>query len=248
MPGSHPPFGESGQPSATLAPAGPARAAIFLWQRNDPAASARAQATLEAFVKQKGYLLVHRYLERPTRSRSWPAYGRLLGRARRAELHVVCVLGLDALGRSRAMALRAALELHALGARVDSMQEPWFDPSDPLVGWVVGGEQHRSERSMAAVRAKRDRGERIGEIPYGWRLGPDGVRLEPDEDERFVVTHAKRLLNEGYSQRSIAHTFTTWGWASRAGTPFTHRQVGRMLRGAGLGPAVPSTVPSPPTT
>jgi len=44
--------------------------------------------------------------------------------------------------------------------------------------------------TKAALGAKKARGERVGEIPYGYRLATDGVHLEPDQAEQAVIAEA----------------------------------------------------------
>ena len=42
-------------------------------------------------------------------------------------------------------------------------------------------------RTREALAVKRRRGERIGSVPYGWRLASDGVHLVADEDEQRII-------------------------------------------------------------
>ena len=96
-------------------------------------------------------------------------------------------------------------------------------------------------RTKAALQVKRERGEQLGgHAPYGWRGEPDGDRtnrygnhvqkLVPDDGEQQVIRFAQTQREGGASFRSIATQLTDVGFVSRAGTPFTHVQVAKMLK------------------
>jgi site-specific DNA recombinase len=84
-------------------------------------------------------------------------------------------------------------------------------------------------RTKAALDHKRQKGERIGNLPYGKTLAPDGIHLEPYPPEQVVIAAARRLRQRGLSHKKIARRLTARGFTSRAGTPFSHIQVRRML-------------------
>lgn len=87
-------------------------------------------------------------------------------------------------------------------------------------------------RTRAALGVKKARGERTGEVPYGFRASVDGVRIEADEAEQGVIAVVRELQAAGLSQRAIAAQLSARGLVSRAGTPFGQTQVARMLRNA----------------
>ena len=74
-----------------------------------------------------------------------------------------------------------------------------------------------SERTTAALAHKRRRGERIGAIPYGWRLGCDGVQLVAIEAEQAVIRDIAAMRNAGKSYRAIADELTARGVATKKG-------------------------------
>src|SRR5204862_2916566 len=43
------------------------------------------------------------------------------------------------------------------------------------------------DRTRAALHVKRLRNERIGVVPYGWRLAQDGLHLEVAPEEQRIV-------------------------------------------------------------
>lgn len=76
------------------------------------------------------------------------------------------------------------------------------------------------ERTKAALDHKRSRNERLGKIPYGYRLAEDGKTLEPDEDERQVLTLICRYREDGLSLRAISSQLAHRGIFAKSGQPF----------------------------
>ncbi len=85
-------------------------------------------------------------------------------------------------------------------------------------------------RIRTALAQKRARGERVGNVPYGYRLGADGVHLERDEAEQAVVATVRSLAREGLSQRAIVARLAAGGVAGRTGAPLGQTQVAKLLR------------------
>lgn len=86
-----------------------------------------------------------------------------------------------------------------------------------------------SERVSAALQVKKARGERVGQVPYGYAVADDGVCLEPLEREQGVLRAVRGMKAEGLSTRKIAARLAALGIVSRAGKPFGQTQVVRML-------------------
>ena len=84
-------------------------------------------------------------------------------------------------------------------------------------------------RTRAALAAKRSRGERIGTLPYGYRLAADGVHLEADEAEQAIIASVWHLSGEGHSQRAIVAHLARCGVVGRRGAPLQQTQVARLL-------------------
>src|ERR1039457_3966906 len=57
------------------------------------------------------------------------------------------------------------------------------------------------ERTRDAMRHKRSNGERVGNIPYGYRLAADGRHLEEDPGEQRVLAEIRRFRREGATVR-----------------------------------------------
>ena len=59
------------------------------------------------------------------------------------------------------------------------------------------------ERVREVVRLKQGRGERVGRVPFGMRVGADGKRLEPEPAEAAVRERARALRASGMSLRLV---------------------------------------------
>ncbi len=88
-------------------------------------------------------------------------------------------------------------------------------------------------RVRAALAEKRARGERVGNVPYGYRLASDGVHIEPDAREQSVIANVHRLSREGLSQRAIVASLAEHGVVGRTGAPLRQTQVAKILRSTG---------------
>ena len=94
--------------------------------------------------------------------------------------------------------IEAAVE--RAGARIVSAAGEGTESDDPasvLMRRIVDafGEYERlliKARTRAALLAKKARGERYGQVPYGRRLAGDGIRLEADPAEAETVAAHRR--------------------------------------------------------
>lgn len=84
------------------------------------------------------------------------------------------------------------------------------------------------QRTKAALQAKRARGERAGNVPFGYRLGADGQKLEPCEAEQGVLSILGELRAAGYSLRQIASELNRQGFKTRRGTAWRFQYVAAL--------------------
>ena len=84
-------------------------------------------------------------------------------------------------------------------------------------------------RTKAGLARKREKGERMGMVPYGWQLDADGVHLIDHAPEQAVIVTVRALRTSGLSYRAIADELNRRGMVNRAGGRFNHTQVVRML-------------------
>jgi site-specific DNA recombinase len=87
-----------------------------------------------------------------------------------------------------------------------------------------------SERTSAALAVKKARGERVGMVPFGYRVAADGVRLEPLATEQAILSTVRELRAANASTYGIARELTARGLISRALKPFAQTQIVRMLK------------------
>ena len=87
-------------------------------------------------------------------------------------------------------------------------------------------------RTKAAMAVKKTRGERIGSVPYGYRLAADGIHLEPDDDEQGVTALVRRLSAGGVSLRKIAAHLDAQGHPSRGGKGWHPETIRRITEAA----------------
>ena len=86
------------------------------------------------------------------------------------------------------------------------------------------------ERTKSALQLKKSRSERVGQIPYGYRLTSDGLKLEKNEGEQFVIRHILECYSQGLSFNSIAKKLNAEGIKTKESKLWCHPQVSRILR------------------
>lgn len=162
----------------------------------------------------------------------------------RADLLVVARR--DRLARTVKVAIDIQERVERAGARIASAVRG-ADDDDPDNVFVAQLDDALAQREVAMIRkrtklalaVKKEKGEVTGKPPYGFKgVVRDPNRknkynrpiqhLEPDEAEQKVIARA-RELREGRSYREIADILNAEGLRSRAGTPFKHVQVIKML-------------------
>jgi DNA invertase Pin-like site-specific DNA recombinase len=89
-----------------------------------------------------------------------------------------------------------------------------------------------SERTRDAMRHKRTQRERVGNLPFGSRLGPDGKHIDDDPAEQMVRAEIRRLRAEGVSLRRIADSLNQVSYRTRRGTPWRLESVARVAKQA----------------
>lgn len=109
------------------------------------------------------------------------------------------------------------------------------DPSSVLMRRIVDAfsEYERliiRSRTVTALRAKKNRGERTGHIPFGFKLGNDGKHLATDEQEQRILQEIKALKTNGLSLRKIAQELNNRGITNRGHgwNPMSAKRVGKL--------------------
>lgn len=140
---------------------------------------------------------------------------------------------------ARDVVLAAMLESLAKrhGARIVSAAGEGGDDADDPSGLLMRrmvdafAEYERAlirARTRAALAVKKQRGERTGEVPFGYRLAADGRTIEVEPSEQAIRDRIRALRAAGVSLRGITSTCAADGLVSRAGRPLTLTQVARI--------------------
>ena len=85
------------------------------------------------------------------------------------------------------------------------------------------------ERTRSALAHKRDQGQRVGQVPYGFRVEDDGVHLAPEPTEQAIIEHIGELRADGLSHRAIAGRLNEEDVPAR-GKRWHPTTVARLLR------------------
>lgn len=88
------------------------------------------------------------------------------------------------------------------------------------------------ERTRDAMSHKRANGERVGTVPFGFRLAADRKHLEPDEGEQAVLSAMRDLRGLGYSLSEVANALNAQGFTTRRGTPWRFQYVAQLAAAA----------------
>ena len=72
-----------------------------------------------------------------------------------------------------------------------------------------------AQKTRDALQFKKAKGERVGSVPFGFRVAGDGVHLVPDEHEQRVLQTVKKLRQAGHSLRGIVQQLDKKGLHNR---------------------------------
>ena len=86
-----------------------------------------------------------------------------------------------------------------------------------------------SERTKMAMSLLKAKQQRVGKIPFGFRLAADGRTLEALPQEQQTIQAAKSLKLTGLSLRRIATDLAAQGCMARNGRMFDATQISRMV-------------------
>ncbi len=81
------------------------------------------------------------------------------------------------------------------------------------------------ERTRDALRHKKAKGERVGTVPFGYRLAPDGVHLDQEPAEQAMLDKIQKRRASGCSLRQIADELNRQGFRTRCGSLWRHQYV-----------------------
>ena len=85
-------------------------------------------------------------------------------------------------------------------------------------------------RTAAALQGKRSRGERVGNIPFGFQVGEDGSTLVLNLSEQATLDLAHELRAQGHTFRGVVAELRRQGCVGRTGQSLGLGQVSRLLK------------------
>lgn len=169
------------------------------------------------------------------KTRERKGFVELLEAVKQGECQAVVVYNLSRFSRNTEATLRTVREFDRQGIRLHSV-------TDSLdTGTAVGrlfltmtaafNQYERDitgERTKAALRLKKDRGEAMGSVPYGFRK--EGKVLVNDLHETEAINYILSLRQQNKSLREIAEIMTDSRFNSRTGPKWHHDTVRRILK------------------
>lgn len=107
------------------------------------------------------------------------------------------------------------------------------DPSEVLMRRMVDAfsEYERNiirARTKSAMQTKKKGNERVGHIPFGFRLSDDGVHLEENKEEQSILSQLQELIASGLSTRQIADELNRRQSFNRGKSKWNHGSVHRI--------------------
>ena len=199
------------------------------------------RARIEAYATAHGLELVEVIEDagRSGKNLKRPGLQHVLRMAAKKEVDAVIIMRLDRAFRNvddaRAITRdydRDGVALHSIDEKLDTksaMGRFFFT----LMASIAEMERDIiSERITIALQRKRARGERYGEIPYGFAC-QDGKLIKCEEEQK-ALSRIKRLRKQGLSFQKIADALNTASVPTRHGRPWTRVWVDRLARTKGL--------------
>ena len=170
-----------------------------------------------------------------------PGMARLLAMVDAGEVQTVIIAKLDRLTRSVKDLCTLLERFERRGVALVSVAES-LDTSSAAGRLVLNimtavsqwEREAIGERTRDAMRHKRSNGERVGNIPYGYRLAADGRHLEEDPGEQTVLAEIRRFRREGATLRGIAAALNHRALQTRRGTAWRLESVARALKADSL--------------
>lgn len=154
-----------------------------------------------------------------------PALETALGMLRSGKADAILVVKLDRLTRSvrdlgdlvdRYFA-PGRWALLSVGEQIDTRTAAGRLVLNVLASVAQWEREATGERTVAALGHKKAKGERVGEVPYGYALAADGVKLEEHAAEQRVIALVRELREADLSIRAIAARLNADAVAARGG-------------------------------
>ncbi len=149
----------------------------------------------------------------------------------------IVVYSLSRLSRSVQDTLQIATRLEKAGADLVSLSERIDTTSAAgrmvfkMLAVLAEFEREQvSERTTMAMAHKRSRGERLGQIPYGFGLAADGITLIVNPAEQEALRLIRELKSLGLTLRAIAAELNLRGIVTKSGSAeWKHTSIASIL-------------------
>lgn len=145
----------------------------------------------------------------------------------------------DRLARDVVVAATVDRLAREAGARVVSVDGvgDGDDPAARLMTTIIDGfaayeRALISARTKAALAVKKQKGEFVGRIPYGYVRAEDGKHLVPSPVGQELVARVKELRAQGLTYRAISQVLWDEGRLSKSGGRIMPMQVQRLAKRA----------------
>ncbi len=160
-----------------------------------------------------------------------PGLSAALEAIRKGRASVLIVKHVDRLSRDSDLAGFLKVTVKRAGGTLVVLDETEKSPMEKLFDQVVAEiERLRgSERMKFVYAAKRTKGEWIGPVPFGFRLGADG-RLEPVASETPIVERILARHAAGASLRAVAAELNADAVPTRTGKPWNPMTVSGIVK------------------
>jgi DNA invertase Pin-like site-specific DNA recombinase len=170
------------------------------------------------------------------KAKNRPGLQTALTEACAARGNAIVVYSLSRLARSTKDAIEIGERLAKAGADLVSLTES-IDTTTAAGKMIFGvlavlAQFERdlvSERTRAALSFKASRGERIGEIPYGFTLDAGGVQLRSNPEEQATLVDLRTMRDAGMTWRVIAEALNARGLRTKKGRLWTWQNSRRLI-------------------
>jgi site-specific DNA recombinase len=200
-------------------------------QATEGVSLAAQEAAVRAYCAMRGMDVAEVVIDagvsagKPLASREGGA--RVLSAVKRGEVSSVVAYKLDRLFRDCADCLtvtrewdRCEVALHLIDLGGQAIDTSTAMGRFFLTVMAGAAEMERNlirERTASAMAHMKSQGERVGAVPYGYRLGADGVHLEAEDSEQRMIGLVRAYRAEGLSIRAIAERLNLEAAPARGG-------------------------------
>lgn len=168
-----------------------------------------------------------------------PGFQELLEMARTKSVDLVAVYSLSRFARSTKDTLLAVEQFEKNGVSFVSLKEN-LDTTGAMGKFTLTilaalaqlERDQTSERTKDALATKKARMQRIGTIPFGYRLSIDGTTLEEEQSEKDILQAVQAMRAKGMTFKQIAHKAKQNDWRNRRGNHWSTQGLHHLSKQA----------------